>query len=113
KRKRPASMDTLYSLDSHSAPTQQTDCCETSGCCNLPIVECMDEQCQILMNDYCQVCLDHQTCEVEGCTLGCDECCNDTNCMDGYHSCVQTQVLIKPVKMRLTIGELFAASWRV
>jgi hypothetical protein len=52
-------------------------------CCEQPEMACTDEHCQqMLVDDFCPACLDHQTCTVPGCTFSCDECCANTNCSD-------------------------------
>jgi len=64
------------------------DCCATDQCVNA----CTDEECMKIMDEYCQTCMDHQACQVPGCTVQCEECCGDTTCTDGQCSTAHTQV---------------------
>jgi hypothetical protein len=76
-------------------PGTLPDCCATTtavDCCNAPLIPCTDEQCLELMDEYCQACLDHQPCQVPGCSFQCNECCDITTCTDGLCSATHTQV---------------------
>src|SRR5579859_2780142 len=64
--------------------------CSGTDCYNLPAIECMDEECQKFMEEYCQACFEGEFCESDGCAVQCDECC-DTTCLEGECS---TQVFI-------------------
>ena len=61
-----------------------------NGCCaDTPITPCMDEECQKLMEEYCQACLDHQqVCDIAGCegTEHCDQCCDSALCTEVHCS---------------------------
>jgi hypothetical protein len=55
---------------------EQRKCCES-------VQHCMDEECQRIVEEYCQACLDHQAiCDLDGCqgTAHCDQCCLDARC---------------------------------
>lgn len=56
---------------------------QRDNCCDA--IHCMDEECQRLMEEYCQACLDHdQICDVDGCqgTAHCDQCCDESHCTE-------------------------------
>ena len=58
-------------------------CCAAAA--DAPVIPCMDEECQKLMEEYCQACLDHQqVCEIAGCegTARCDQCCTSAHCTE-------------------------------
>jgi hypothetical protein len=76
-------------------------------CCDQPIEECTDEQCLKLLDEYCQLCQDQQPCEAEGCTLHCEECCNDINCVDGQCSLEHSQVHLFLHDENLSQGDVF------
>jgi hypothetical protein len=76
-------------------PGTLPDCCATStieDCCSAPVIPCTDEHCLELMDEFCQVCLDHQECYVPGCNFQCNECCDAPTCADGVCSATYSQV---------------------
>ena len=80
----------------------QDQCCSAESCCvDVPVTECMDEQCQRIMDEYCALCLQQQACDVAGCDVSCVECCDDTTCSTSH-----TQVHPLPHSQELMGGRL-------
>ena len=76
------------SSSSTLAPPNPVCCMSAENCCDIPLIACADEHCQQgeMLDDYCEDCVDHETCQVPGCTLSCDECCDSTDCPDLHYS---------------------------
>src|SRR5271170_1111079 len=77
-------------------------CCATADCCNFTSIECTDQQCQQLLDEYCQDCLDLQACHDPTCSIQCEECCEESSCTDTSTTQVTFSPINKKVRKMLT-----------